>query len=139
MSAKLHIIWASIYLILFLTDFHSSLSTLLFVFGVMATYLVLDNWNHSTAEITTRKAEFRKIVRPKDMAEVALTNKYRIPFFFTLWAPLAFALCVFGRELATEVGFGRVLVALFLTQLILFDFINVDIRTRMLLPKTEGK
>ena len=133
MSVKLHMIWAIIYVIVFASEFDVMLTLILFVMGVAATYGLLNRWNYATAEIAVRKPEFRKFVRPNDMADVALVNKYRIPFVLLFWVPLVMSVCIFGKGMAEEAGVTALLLGLLMAQLVLFDFINVEIRTRILL------
>lgn len=139
MSFFINIVWLLVYVIAALFDFKPLVSALLYAAGVYATYVVLARWNRMRTGIVLSREQFRVIVKPDTTGELAVVNFYRLPFFFLIWVPTSAGFILFGGEMIAEVGLLSSLAALFLSQLVLFNFINLEIRSRVINLENQGK
>ncbi len=132
MSFFLNIIWLLVYSGVVLFDFTINISFLLYCAGACFTYFALERWNRLKSEILLSRNDFRPIVRPETPDEMGVANWYRIPFFLLIWAPTSAGFILFGEEMVAEIGLFGSITGLFLSQLVLFDFVNLEIRSQII-------
>lgn len=107
-------------------------SLIIYGIGVLFTYFILHKWNKSTDDLKLSKPELRILVRPDTREELSLANQYRIPFFFILWIPVSVAFIFLRYEMVDDGKILHLAASLALSQLILFDFINLEIRSGLI-------
>ena len=139
MSFFVNIVWLLVYIGTALFDFTVLISVLLYCVGVFLTYISLERWNRLNSSILLSRNEFRIIVRPETHDELKTANLYRLPFFFLIWTPTSAGFILFGQEMVAEIGIFVLMTALLLSQLVLFDFINLEIRSRIFESSKKAK
>lgn len=139
LSIYLNFVWPLVYIGTAIFDFSVVVSFLLYCVGVFLTYISLERWNRLNSDIILSRSEFRVIVRPETHDELKAANLYRLPFIFLIWMPTSAGFIFFGQEMVTEIGIFVLISALLLSQLVLFDFVNLEIRSRIIESNRKAK
>jgi len=137
MSIALNLCWFLIYAAVFSLNLQVIESLILYGIGVFYTYLILSKWNKSSRELKLSRPEIRILVRPSTQEELSLANRYRIPFFFIVWVPVSMVFIFLRQEMVDDGKILHLVGSLALSQLVLFDFINLEIRSSLIVQPRE--
>lgn len=132
MSIFANAVWLLIYSGVVVFGYFVPVSVLLYCIGVGVSYSLIEKWNRLRSDTVVSRPELRVIVRPETTRELEMANFYRVPFFFLIWLPTSVGFILFGKEMAAEIGPLALTSGLVVAQLVLFDFINLEIRARII-------
>jgi hypothetical protein len=132
MAVALNLCWFLIYASVFAFNLKAIFTLIIYALGILFTYLILSKWNNSSSDFKLSKPELRILVRPNTREELSLANRYRIPFFILIWIPVSIAFIFLRHEMANDGKILHLAVSLVLSQLVLFDFINLEIRSSLI-------